>query len=92
MNEIEQTIRMGLDIALMNGITLSVFKEITKPIADSIYKLDNEFYETCGIDEEDFWTWRFENYLLSLTRQNPEYPINKETLVEWANEEFKDIN
>jgi hypothetical protein len=85
----KETLQKGIRRSSDHGITLSVFKEVVKPFIDEHYIEDCEFYETCGIEEEDFWTFRFESWCLQMMGWVETYPINRETLLSWAKEEYQ---
>lgn len=86
--KLKETLQRGIRRSVSNGITLSVFKRVVKPIIDSHYEEDNGFYEMCGIEEEDMWTFRFESWCIAIHGWRDTYPVNEETLINWAKEEY----
>lgn len=81
----EDLVELGVNKSVSNGITLSVFKGICREIFP-LWDFENDEW-----DEEDFWTHRFENWCTEILRWKDDYPINKSTCLEWAEEYIKGV-
>lgn len=80
------SLRLGIDKSITNGITLSVFKGIGKEI------FPKSDFENDDWDEEDFWTMRFENWCVEIMKWKEDYPVNRSTCFNWCEDYVKDFD